>query len=149
MGGHSEAGRIGLRYLTSAYRVRKGVDEGMVASGLSLARAKVLEVLERRGPLRQGELADELGLAARSVTQAVEGLARDGFLDRLPDSADGRVKVVRLTTRGSAALTAAWAAGQHAFEEIFGALGPQRLAELDELLGAVETAVASQVRRRS
>jgi DNA-binding MarR family transcriptional regulator len=132
--------------LTSAYDLRKRVDEGMVAGGLSLARTKVLQVLAEAGPLRQGALADELGFAARSVTQAVQSLERDGFLDRIPDPEDGRVKIVCLTGQGSTALTAAWAAGQRVFEDVFGALGPERLADLDFLLDAVEAALGARGR---
>jgi hypothetical protein len=38
----AEAERLGLRYLTLAYRVRKVVDKYMIAGGLSLARWKLL-----------------------------------------------------------------------------------------------------------
>jgi DNA-binding MarR family transcriptional regulator len=76
--------RVGSRYLSVAYRVRKVLDEHMIASGLSLARAKVLQVLAENGSLRQTSLAEELGFAQRTVTQAVEALARDGLVKRTP-----------------------------------------------------------------
>jgi len=71
----SEPGRLGLRYLTLAYRVWKVVDKHMITSGLSLARWKVLEILNAKGSIRQKALAQELGFAERSVTQAVESAA--------------------------------------------------------------------------
>jgi len=84
-GGRSRAGAdLGLRYLSVAYVVRKTVDDQMIASGLSLSCAKVLQVLEREGPLRQTSLAKSLRLAPRSITQSIEGLERSGLVERHP-----------------------------------------------------------------
>src|SRR5712664_4902991 len=98
-GRRSRAGAdLGLRYLSVAYVVRKTVDDQMIASGLSLSRAKVLQVLEREGPLRQASLAKSLRLAPRSITQSIEGLQRSGLVERRPDPDDQRCKLVLLTS---------------------------------------------------
>jgi DNA-binding MarR family transcriptional regulator len=124
------------------------LDEHMITGGLSLARAKVLQVLDQKGPVRQGILAQELGYAPRSVTQAVESLEREGFLIRRPDPGDQRAKVVVLTKEGSAALAAGWVAGQRVLEEIFGTLKPKLLENLDHLLDAIEAATEEVDTRR-
>jgi hypothetical protein len=67
MADHSGPEQVGLRHLSVAYRVRKVLDEQMITSGLSLARTKVLQVLERNNSIRQASLAQELGFAQRSV----------------------------------------------------------------------------------
>jgi len=133
---------VGLHYLTVAYRVRKALDGHMAASGLSLARTKLLEILADRGALRQSALAGELGLAQRSVTQAVEGLARDGLVERTPDPDDGRAKLVAMTAAGATALAAGTGAGEHLLQQVFGALSPQQLADLDALLEVIDRAAA-------
>jgi DNA-binding MarR family transcriptional regulator len=135
-----ESQRVGSRYLSVAYRVRKVLDERMIASGLSLARAKVLQVLAENGSLRQSSLAEELGFAQRTVTQAVEALARDGLVERTSDPIDGRAKLVTLTDAGTAALAASTDAGDKVLEGIFGTLDRQQLASLDDVLKAVEIA---------
>jgi DNA-binding MarR family transcriptional regulator len=132
--------QVGLRYLSVAFRVRKVLDEHMTASGLSLARAKALQVLERTAAIRQTSLAQELGLAQRSITQAVEGLERDGLVERTPDPADGRAKLVRLTEEGAAALAASTDTGNQVLQRIFGTLDRKQLASLDALLTLVDTA---------
>ncbi|MGW6932679.1 MarR family winged helix-turn-helix transcriptional regulator [Lentzea sp. NPDC054927] len=76
------ASEVGLHFLTTAAQVRKAVDEHMALEGVSLARTKVLQVLARLGPVKQTQLAAELGMAARSITQAVEAMARDGLVRR-------------------------------------------------------------------
>jgi DNA-binding MarR family transcriptional regulator len=135
-----EPERVGLRYLSVAYRVRKVLDEQMTAGGLSLARTKVLQVLERNTAIRQTSLAQELGFAQRSITQAVEGLERDGLVEREVDPADGRAKLVTLTVRGAAALAAGTDAGDRVLQRIFGTLDRKQLASLDTLLTAVDNA---------
>jgi DNA-binding MarR family transcriptional regulator len=145
MTGDSGPGRVGLRYLAVAYRVRKVLDGHMVTSGLSLARAKVLRTLEKEGSLRQASLAQELGLAQRSITQAVESLARDGLVQRSPDPDDGRAKLVTMTDEGAAALAASTDAGEQMLLRIFGALSQKQLAQLDRLLGVVDSATVKAV----
>src|SRR5260370_22324438 len=90
-GRRSRAGAdLGLRYLSVAYVVRKTVDDQMIASGLSVSRAKVLQVLEREGPLRQASLAKGPRLAPRAVTQSLAGLEPCGPLWRLPGPCERR-----------------------------------------------------------
>ena len=138
---HSRAGAaLGLRYLSVAYVVRKAVDDQMIASGLSLSRAKVLQVLEREGPLHQALLAKSLRLAPRSITQSIEGLERSGLVERHPHPDDQRCKLVLLTPKGHATLTTGMEAGQRVLRSIFGALEPDRQAALDILLNDIEAA---------
>ncbi|MGJ6964800.1 MarR family winged helix-turn-helix transcriptional regulator [Streptosporangium sp. G11] len=131
---------IGLRYLSLGYRLRKVVDDGMTAGGLSLARTKVLRVLDGRGVMRQSSLARELGHAPRSVTQSVEALEREGLIERAADPGDGRSKLVSLTPEGARALAAGTAAGERVLREIFGTLDSEQLADLGKLLDAIDAA---------
>jgi len=129
---------VGLRYLSTAYWIRKAVDGQMADNGPSLARTKVLQVLDRRGSLRQAALATELGLAARSITQAVETMERDGLVERRPDPKDQRAKLVSLTAEGAAALVAGTAAGEDAIRRIFAGLRPAQRTALDEILDVLD-----------
>ncbi|QIY68288.2 MarR family winged helix-turn-helix transcriptional regulator [Streptomyces sp. RLB1-33] len=133
---------VGLRYLSLGYDLRRVVDDGMKAGGLSLARTKVLQVLDRRGTVRQSVLAQELGQAPRSVTQSVEALEREGLVERTVDPHDGRSKLVRLTPEGTRALAAGTAAGEQVLREAFGAMGAERLGNLDQLLDALRAGLS-------
>ncbi|MDX8033352.1 MarR family transcriptional regulator [Lentzea sp. BCCO 10_0856] len=131
------ASEVGLHFLTTAAQVRKAVDEHMALEGVSLARTKVLQVLARLGPAKQTQLAEELGMAARSITQAVEAMERDGLVRRSSDADDRRVKVVTLTEEGGRALAAGEAAGDEILRSIFQRLDADQLAALDEILAVV------------
>ncbi|MEV4014575.1 MarR family transcriptional regulator [Nonomuraea angiospora] len=143
MADRSEAEQVGLRFLTSAFRLRRVVDRHMMASGLSLARAKALQVLDQQGPLRQASLAAELDMAARSVTQAVEALERDGLVERTADPTDRRAKVVVITEDGAAALAAGLSAGERVLQGVFDALGPEQLETLNGLLATIDERVTT------
>src|SRR5260370_5928917 len=141
---------LGLRYLAVAYVGRTAVEDQIIASGLWLSRAKVLQVLEREGPLRQASLAKSLRLAPRSITQSIEGLERSGLVERRPDPDDQRCKLVLLTPKGHARLTTGMEPGQGLLRSIFGALGSDRQADLEILLndiGAAQTEISTRLRR--
>jgi DNA-binding MarR family transcriptional regulator len=129
---------VGLRYLSLGHRLRKVVDDGMTAGGLSLARTKVLQVLDRRGAVQQSVLAQELGQAPRSVTQSIEALEREGLVERTANPDDGRSKLVRLSPEGAKALAAGTTAGEQVLREVLRAMGPDQLADLDRLLDALQ-----------
>ncbi|MFB8131339.1 MarR family winged helix-turn-helix transcriptional regulator [Streptomyces mirabilis] len=114
----------------------------MTMGGLSLARTKVLQVLDRRGTVRQSVLAQELGQAPRSVTQSVEALEREGLVERTGDPHDGRSKLVRLTPEGTRALISGTAAGEQVLREVFGAMGAEQLGNLDQLLDVLRAALS-------
>ena len=147
--GQAKAIEVGLRYLSLGYRLRRVVDDRMTTGGLSLARTKILQVLDRRGTLRQSSVAEELGQAPRSVSQAVEALEREGLLERTAAPDDQRSKLVTLTPEGAKALAAGTAAGDEVLSEIFGAIGAEQLPSLAKLLDAIDAAVSSIARENA
>jgi DNA-binding MarR family transcriptional regulator len=92
--------------------------------------------------MRPTEVAELAGLSKQAVNDTLRELERLGYLERHPDPADGRARIVRLTEQGhalqrvahetSAELEASWA-------EV---VGPERLAALRatlvDMLGAAE-----------
>ncbi|RMB82562.1 MarR family transcriptional regulator [Streptomyces shenzhenensis] len=130
---------MGLQFLSVAYRVRQAVDQHMAAAGLSLSRTKTLRLLAERGTLHQAELAEALGQAPRSVTQALEALERLDLIARTTDPQDRRRKIVTPTGKGRAALTA----GEQRLRQLFGSLDGRQLAALDRLLTTIDVATGS------
>ena len=64
--------------------------------GLSATDEKILDLLEREGPVPAGRLVDRTGLAPSSITAAIDRLERNGFARRSRDSADKRRVTVEL-----------------------------------------------------
>ena len=80
--------------------------------------------------LRPSQLAERVGITKQSVNELLGHLEEYGYLLRMPDPADGRARVIRLTSKGrrlERTIYAAAGAAQLHIEEI---LGPRRFAEL-------------------
>ncbi len=80
--------------------------------------------------LRPSQLADRVGIMKQSVNDLLGHLEQHGYLSRVPDSADGRARVIRLTSKGrrlQRTIYAGAGAAQLRIEEI---LGPRRFAQL-------------------
>jgi DNA-binding MarR family transcriptional regulator len=135
------AERLGERYLAVHHRMHRAADERMTASGLSLARTKVLRQLQSLGPTRPGVLAVQCGVVPHSITDIVDALERDGLVARQPDPADRRAKLIALTERGTAALVTAAATRERLLNQLFGVLGRAEREQLDALLGRLDAAL--------
>lgn len=62
--------------------------------GLSASEEKMLDLLERFGPLTGRELSKHSGLAPNSVTGVIDRLEGRGFVRRVPNPNDGRSVLV-------------------------------------------------------
>ncbi|KKW90771.1 MarR family winged helix-turn-helix transcriptional regulator [Sphingobium chungbukense] len=98
--------------LTDLFRtialMRKSFDRAMTEQGASLAQTKVLMCIKARsGNARAVDIAEIMGVAPRTATEALDGLERDGLIRRIPDKEDRRVKRLTLTPAGEAAVAVA------------------------------------------
>ena len=86
-----------LRMADHALRVR--MDRWTDRHGLSDGRLRLLFILDG-SEMALGQLAEALEVSPRNVTGLVDGLARDGLVERVPDEHDRRAVRARLTDRG-------------------------------------------------
>lgn len=115
-------------------RSHRLIDREMTARGASFARARVLMHISLSGPVRSIDLASSFGYAPRTVTEAIDGLERDGLVRRDRDPEDRRAKRISLTPAGIAAAEAAEASKIRYIEDIFGALTPEECVSVVELV---------------
>ena len=102
--------------------VDRHVDTAMGDSGIPMACSKLLGILNEHGPRRFTELAVLTGTGARSLTQTVDTLERDGLARRQPDPTDRRATLVNITELGTTTYVNSIGPKQEAFEHLFGAL---------------------------
>jgi MarR family transcriptional regulator, transcriptional regulator for hemolysin len=95
---HAEIGRL----ITRLGRIwRRESDQALVDHGLSYATAIPLLLLSRQGTsVRQGVLADELGIEGPSLVRLIDLLEAEGFVERREDPTDRRAKTLHLTATG-------------------------------------------------
>ncbi len=111
---------------------RDDLAEPRAAAGFGDLREPHLQIFGniRMGGIRLTELADRAQLSLAATSELVNDLVNLGYLNRRPDPADGRAKLIDLTDRGAELMTAAglrvrdlerrWssAVGEHRFTEM-------------------------------
>ena len=94
---------IGHLILRLGRLMRRELDQALSDHGLSNATAIPLLVLSRQGtPVRQGVLADELGIEGPSLVRLIDLLQAEGLVVRREDPTDRRAKTLHLTATGKA-----------------------------------------------
>jgi DNA-binding MarR family transcriptional regulator len=90
--------------------------------------------------MRLTDLAANAGMTKQSVGEVVDDLAHLGYVERIPDPADRRAKLIRLTSKGEVAR----GVGANLFAEIEARwadrYGADRLADLRTLLEEIAAA---------
>ncbi|WP_266349596.1 MarR family winged helix-turn-helix transcriptional regulator [Kaistia dalseonensis] len=76
-------------------RFEKALENGGL--GLTVAEARTLAFISRRPGLRQSTLADELCVEPMTLVGFLDRLEAAGLVERIPDPADRRAKLIRLT----------------------------------------------------
>jgi MarR family transcriptional regulator for hemolysin len=92
---------IGLLITRIGRLWRREADHALAAHGLSEATAIPLVVLLRRGKcVRQGVLAEEVGIEGPSLVRLIDLLEAEGLVERREDPTDRRAKMLHLTALG-------------------------------------------------
>jgi len=73
-------------------------------AGMTGARYTLLMTLyfSRENLLAQNEISRELNVSRTNITNLIDGLERDGLVERVPNPSDRRVSYAQLTNRGRA-----------------------------------------------
>jgi DNA-binding MarR family transcriptional regulator len=80
------------------------------------------------------DLAARVGVTKQAVSQLVDELEAFGAVERVPDPADGRAKLVRFTKQGRKGLLDGLSVLRELEEELAGAIGTTRMRQLHEAL---------------
>ena len=124
------------------------LNEALEHLGLTFARYEALMLLyfSRAGSLPLGKMGDRLQVHPASVTNLVNGLERDGLVQRAPHPSDRRTTLATITPRGRETADAATEA-LHAIRFGTAPLGDQQLSSLTEVLRAARQGAGDFVPR--
>ena len=89
----------------------EAVRRGLHGAGTAVPRASHAQVFEYLDPdgTRLTVLAERARMSHQAMGEMVDELIRHGFLERVPDPADGRARLIRPTARGRSELVRAGA----------------------------------------
>lgn len=118
------------------------VDRRMAEQGASLSRTKLLLCLQKRGPLRATDIAEFFSQSPRTVTEAIDGLERDGLVERKPDPEDRRAKFIHVTTKGHEAVAKTEPLRRQLIGQTFGTLTDEEQATMLRLINKVAASLA-------
>jgi DNA-binding MarR family transcriptional regulator len=116
--------------------VRDEMYAGVVAAGfddLSAAHVGLWRYPGLEG-VRPSQLAGRAGITKQSVNDLLRYLEGHAYVRRVPDSADGRARVIRLTSKGRRLQQTIYAEAGAAQLRIADILGPRRFAQLHSSL---------------
>jgi DNA-binding MarR family transcriptional regulator len=108
----------------AARRLGNLYDNVLTPCELRATQYSLLVQVQRSGRPTMRELAEALVMDLSALGHTLKPLARDGFLELVPDEQDGRSRRVVLTRAGTAKLKVAralWAQAQAGFDLAFGA----------------------------
>lgn len=126
--------------------VRDQMYAGVVATGYDDLNAAHVALWRYPGldGLRPTALAERSGITKQSVNDLLGHLERMGYLVRVPDTADGRARVVRLTAKGRRFEQTIYAEAQAAQMRIAEILGPRRFDQLHSCLAQLNEQLSQQ-----
>jgi len=129
--------------LPVARNYRRYVDRGL--AGLSLSHSSALAVMllgRMEEDVRQGALADQLGVEGPSVVPLLDQIERAGLAERRPDPSDKRAKTIHLTDAGRALAAQAEARSSEIRSALFASIDPADLATATRVLEQLQQALA-------
>lgn len=95
--------RFGTLLVPLARAYRRQLDRSLAGLALSHSMALAVMLIGRGGDgMRQGALAEQLGMEAPSVVPIVDQMERAGLVERRVDAGDKRARTLHLTTAGRA-----------------------------------------------
>jgi DNA-binding MarR family transcriptional regulator len=133
---------IQLRRTYRATRVR--LDAQLLATGLTTPQYVVLWVLEQEGELSSSALARQSRVTAQTMDVLVKGLEGAGLVARRRHPGHGRILLVSLTAKGTAALRRGREVALQVQAEVLKPLGSEERRRLVKDLRAIEEATSGQ-----
>ncbi|QRY69740.1 MarR family transcriptional regulator [Ensifer sp. PDNC004] len=81
-------------------KLRAVFDARVKERGLTLSRARALFALTKKDGLNQRELADELDIETPTLVRLLDGMEKQGFIERRVEVSDRRAKQIHMTELG-------------------------------------------------
>lgn len=136
--------RFAAQLVPMARAYRRHLDRGM--AGLSLSHTSALAVMligRADCGLRQGALADQLGVEAPSVVPLLDQLERGGLVERRVDATDKRARTLHLTDGGRAIAAEVEARTAEIRRELFADIDHADMIAATRVLDRLHAALAS------
>jgi DNA-binding MarR family transcriptional regulator len=119
--------------------------EGRTCDGMSLARLRLLQALQRGGPAIMRDLGGQLGASPRNMTALVDALEEAGLVVRRPHPTDRRANLIELSPAGAREVAQDLGPRLDAMSEIFSELSQAERAQFSGLLTKLMHAIKDRL----
>jgi DNA-binding MarR family transcriptional regulator len=127
---------LGILLFVANRALEQRAFDAVVAAGITDITLAQARVAARIGPegTRVTELAAQARVTKQSAAFLVDQLEAAAYVERVPDPADGRARLVRLTRRADEVVAAANAEVERVLAEWAAHVGADRLRQMYEVL---------------
>lgn len=91
--------------------IEKEIESSLKPFNLSISKFNILMIIKHQGGengLSQIDIGKRLIVTASNMTKMLDKLYSDGFIERVPQTKDRRVNLIKITPKGSELLDKAW-----------------------------------------
>jgi len=124
--------------------VRRRGREILVDFDITPPQFTALQVLMRHGRLTMGELGDLMYLASSTLTDLVDRMEKNHYVERERDDKDRRVIRLRVTPAGEEVFNAVMAKRRQYLSSVLGRMSPSEIIRLDEALHQIYDIMAQE-----
>ena len=117
----------------AAHSTEYAAHRHLVSHGLTISQFAVLEAVYHLGPLNQRQLAEKILRSSGNLTMVIDNLERSGLVERQRSTTDRRMIMIHLTPAGHDLITSVLPQHIRGIAEVFSALTPAELEELNRL----------------
>lgn len=129
-----------LRFIQQLGRSYRAFVAGFEAhTGQSMARWRILVLLERNGEMSQKQLVRELAIDPAALTRQLKALEQTGMVARHSDLQDARLTNVALTDAGRLAVASTITRRNEYIEHALGGWQASEIEAVSDMLGKLET----------
>ena len=141
--------QLGFLLHDSARLLRRIFEQRAAAYGLSSAQWRLLAHVLRHGTIAQARLADLLEVEPISVSRLIDRMEQAGWVTRLPDPQDRRVKMIAPSDHARAMQTQIKAIAANIYTDALAPLTPIEQAALLAGLATLNQTLSAQLSNTS
>ena len=124
-----------------AVQARLALDGRLQASHhLPLTWFEPMQVIHRRGACRVNDIAEELSITVGGISKLVDRIENAGHCGRLPNPADRRSSLIKLTPSGTKLLAEATVSFEAELDRRFGTVSSRALSQLGSAIRRLRAA---------
>jgi len=128
---------LGFHCALTVKSFMSSLEHRLKGMGMGRAQFLALEHLIASGPLSQSDLVDRLSIRAATVARLVDRMERDGFVRRLADPQDRRVKRVVPTERATRIWPELCKCGREILDRAYGGVEPAEIETVKRVLRTI------------